>query len=124
MSADDPPSVTPGASPYYERAVALDSSFQPAWARLSQAYSASYANLAPTAELATQAAAAAERARRLGPSRPESYLAQGNDERFVLKDNVRALATLRAGLKLAPSNVTMIGAMAVWSGTAETGKPR
>ena len=100
------------ALPYYQRAVALDSSFQPAWARLSQAYSASYANLAPTAELATQAAAAAERARRLGPSRPESYLAQGTYERFVLKDNVRALATFKSGLKLAPSNVTMIGAMA------------
>ena len=76
MSAVDLVSVT-RALPYYERAVALDSSFQPAWARLSQAYSTSYANLAPTAELATQAAAAAERARRLGPSRPESYLAQG-----------------------------------------------
>ncbi len=110
MSAVDLASVT-RALPYYERAVALDSSFQPAWARLSQAYSASYANLTPTAELATQAAAAAERARRLGPSRPESYLAQGTYERFVLKDNVRALATFKSGLKLAPSNVTMIGAI-------------
>ena len=110
MSATDVPSVN-RALPYYQRAVALDSSFQPAWARLSQAYAASYANLTPTAELATKAAAAAERARRLGPSRPESYLAQGNYERFVLKDNVRALATFKAGLKLAPSNVTMIVAM-------------
>ena len=71
MSAVDLASVT-RALPYYERAVALDSSFQQAWARLSQAYSASYSNIDPTAELATQAAAAAERARRLGPSRPES----------------------------------------------------
>ena len=110
MSATDLSSLT-RALPYYQRAVALDSSFQPAWARLAQAYAISYANLAPTAELATKAAAAAERARRLGPSRPESYLAQGTYERNVLRDNVRALATFKAGLKLAPSNVTMISAM-------------
>jgi eukaryotic-like serine/threonine-protein kinase len=110
MSATDLSSVT-RALPYYERAVALDSSFQPAWAQLSQAYAALYGNLTPTAELATKAAAAADRARRLGPSRPESYLAQGNYERLVLKDKVRALATFKSGLKLAPSNVTMISAM-------------
>ena len=62
---------------------------QLAWAQLSRALLGSYSNLTPTAELATQAAAAAERARRLGPFRPESYLAQGTYERFVLKDNVR-----------------------------------
>ncbi|HEY7614775.1 MAG TPA: protein kinase [Gemmatimonadales bacterium] len=99
------------ALPYYQRAVALDSSFQPAWARLAHAYSALYANLNPTAELATQAADAMEQARRLGPSRLETYLAQGTYERFVLKDNARALATFKAGLKLAPSNVTIIGAL-------------
>jgi serine/threonine-protein kinase len=99
------------ALPYYQRAVDLDSSFLPAWARLSQVYSIQYANLTPTAELASNAAAATERARRLGPSRPESYLAQGTYERNVLKDESRALTTLKAGLKLAPSNVAVIGAM-------------
>jgi eukaryotic-like serine/threonine-protein kinase len=110
MTSSDPAAIT-RALQYYQRAVALDSSFQPAWARLSQAHATLYANLYPTAELAAQAAAAAERARRLGPSRPESYLAQGVYERFVLRDNVRALATFKAGLKLAPSNVAMIVAM-------------
>ena len=38
-------------------------------------------------------------ARRLGPSRPESYLAQGTYERTVLRDNIRALATFKAGLE-------------------------
>ena len=117
MSALDPASLT-RALPHYERAVALDSSFAPAWARLSQAYSASYSTITPTARLAAQAAVAAERARRLGPSRPESYLAQGNYERFVLNDNVRSLATLRSGLLLAPSNVAMVGAMAVMEMTS------
>ncbi len=81
--------------------------------------------MTPTAELAAQAAAAAERARRLGPSQPESYMAQGTYERFVLGDNVRALATFKSGLRLAPSNVTMIGAHQLpWSRPQGTGKPR
>jgi serine/threonine-protein kinase len=99
------------ALPYYQRAVELDSSFLPAWARLSQVYSTQYGNLTPTAELASNAAAATERARRLGPSHPESYLAQGTYERNVLKDESRALTTLKAGLKVAPSNMAIIGAM-------------
>ena len=79
---------------------------------LSQSYSAQYANVAPTAELAAQAAAAAERARRLGPSRPESYLAQGTYERLVLKDNAASTGEpSRRASKLAPSNVVMIVAM-------------
>jgi serine/threonine-protein kinase len=99
------------ALPYYQRAVELDSSFLLAWARLSQTYSTQYGNATPTAELASNAAAATERARRLGPSHPESYVAQGTYERLVLRDDSRALTTLKAGLKLAPSNVTMIGMM-------------
>jgi TolB-like protein/Flp pilus assembly protein TadD len=110
MTIQDAPSIS-RALPYYRRAVELDSSFVLAWARLSQAYSTQYANAAPTAELASNAAVATERARRLGPSHPESYVAQGTYERLVLKDVSGALTTLKAGLKLAPSNVAMIGAM-------------
>ena len=110
MTLQDAPSIS-RALPYYRRAVELDSSFVLAWARLSLAYSTQYANVAPTAELASNAAAATERARRLGPSHPESYLAQGTYERLVLKDDSRALTTLKAGLKRAPSNMAVIGAM-------------
>ena len=110
MTIQDAPSIS-RALPYYRRAVELDSSFVLAWARLSQTYSTQYGNLAPTAELASNAAAATERARRLGPTHPESYLAQGTYERLVLKDESRALTTLKAGLKLAPSNMAVIGAM-------------
>ena len=110
MTVQDYSSLT-RALPHYKRAVELDSSFLPAWARLAQLYSTQYANAAATAELASNAAAATEKARRLGPSHPESYLAQGTYERLVLKDDSRALTTYNAGLTLAPSNVAMIGAM-------------
>ena len=65
------------AWPHYQQAVALDSTFVPAWAELSRVASALYGNRAPTPELAEQARHAAERARRLGPTRPEGFLALG-----------------------------------------------
>jgi eukaryotic-like serine/threonine-protein kinase len=110
LTRTDPPSLSRGL-PNYQRAVALDSSFLAAWARLAQVYSTLYSTRAPTPELASRAAAAAEQALRLGPSRPEGYLAQGSYERLVLKDDLRALATLKAGLELAPSNAAILGQM-------------
>jgi len=89
--------------------VTLDSAFQLAWAQLARTYTSLYANAMPTAELASAAAAALERARRLGPTRLETYLAQGSYERSVLKDDAKALATYKAGLKLAPNSVTLLG---------------
>ena len=96
------------AWPHYRRAVELDSTFVPAWAELSRVASALYGNRAPTPELAEQARHAAERARRLGPTRPEGFLALGSYYRQVLGDSRQALAAFQAGLKLAPSNVDLI----------------
>jgi TolB-like protein/Flp pilus assembly protein TadD len=103
----DIPSVQ-RATPHYQRAVALDSTFVPAWAELSRAASFLYSNRAPTPELAEQARRAAERARRLGPTRPEGFLALGFYYVQVVKDSRQALAAFQAGLKLAPSNVDLI----------------
>jgi eukaryotic-like serine/threonine-protein kinase len=99
------------AWPHYQRAVALDSTFVPAWAELSRVASALYANRAPTPELAELARHAAERARRLGPTRPEGFLALGLYHRSVARDSRQALAAYQAGLKLAPSNVELIVAV-------------
>ena len=88
--------------------MALDSTFVPAWAELSRVASALYGNRAPTPELAEQARHAAERARRLGPTRPEGFLALGFYYRQVSGDSRQALAAFQAGLKLAPSNVDLI----------------
>ena len=101
------------AWPHYQRAVALDSTFVPAWAELSRVASALYGNRAPTPELAEQARHAAERARRLGPTRPEGFLALGFYYRQVAGDSRQALAAFQAGLKLAPSNVDLIVAAGV-----------
>jgi serine/threonine-protein kinase len=106
------------AWPHYQRAVALDSTFVPAWAELSRAASGLYANRAPTPELAEQARHAAERARRLGPTRPEGFLALGLYYRSVPRDLRQALAAFQAGLKLAPSNVELIVAAGAMEQTA------
>jgi serine/threonine-protein kinase len=110
MGVQDIPSLGRGL-PHYQRAVELDSTFLLAWARLAISYATYYGNAAPTAELAAKAAAASERARRLGPTHPESFMAQSYYERIVLRDTDRARATLTAGLRLAPSHVPMLGAM-------------
>ena len=99
------------ALPHYQRAVALDSTFVPAWAQLSRAYTSLYSNRGPTPELAELARQAAERARRLGPTRPDGFLALGFYYRGVVGDSRQALAAFEAGLKLAPSNVDLIVAV-------------
>ena len=106
------------AWPHYRRAVELDSTFVPAWAELSRVASALYGNRAPTPELAEQARHAAERARRLGPTRPEGFLALGFYYRQVAGDSRQALAAFQAGLKLAPSNVELIVAAGAIEQTA------
>jgi TolB-like protein len=97
----------------YEQAVALDSSFVPAWAQLSRGRSYLYGNWIPTSELASQARVAAERARALGPDRPEGYLAFSEYYRIVTRDNPRSLAAAEAGLKLAPNNADLLTSAAV-----------
>ena len=115
--SEDIPSLQ-RAWPHYQRAVALDSTFVPAWAWLSRVASSLYANRAPTPELAQQARHAAERARRLGPTRPEGFLALGLYYRSVARDSRQALAAFQAGLKVAPSNVELIVAAGAMEQTA------
>jgi len=98
---------------FYEQAVALDSTFVPAWAQLSRARAYLYGNWIPTPELATQTRLAAERARALGPDRPEGYLALSEYYRNVMRDNPRALAAAETGLKLTPNNADLLTSAAV-----------
>jgi serine/threonine-protein kinase len=98
---------------FYEQAVALDSTFVPAWAQLARARSYLYGNWIPTPELAAAALHAAERARTLGPDRPEGQLALSEYYRNVPRDNPRSLAAAEAGLKLAPNNADLLASAAV-----------
>ena len=76
MTVTDPPSLR-RAIGFYERAVALDSTFALAWARLSLARSDSTATAFRTRRWREQARLAAERARRLNPNDPMVYRAFG-----------------------------------------------
>ncbi|MFL5493118.1 MAG: TPR end-of-group domain-containing protein, partial [Gemmatimonadales bacterium] len=107
----DPPSLR-RAIGFYEQAVALDSTFVGAWAQLARARALLYANGTPVPQLGQAAKFAAERARHLGPNRPESYLALGEYLGLVQLDNAQARAAYVAGLKLAPNNVELLGAAA------------
>jgi tetratricopeptide (TPR) repeat protein len=79
---------------------------------LASVYTRLYSGVAPTPDLAEQARAAVDRARRLGPDRPEVMHALGNYQRAVLRDQAQASRTFEAGLKLAPGNVDLIGSIA------------
>jgi eukaryotic-like serine/threonine-protein kinase len=112
MGLRDPPSMR-RAIGFYERAVALDSTFAPAWARLSHARSRLYANSVPDPALAAQARLAAERARRLNPQDPLVYRAFGAYYQTVNPiDLDRAAAEYKQGVRLAPDNVGLLGALA------------
>ena len=76
MGVSDPPSLR-RAIAYYQNAVALDSTFALAWARLSHAQIRLYGNSIPDPALAEQARLSAERARRLNPAEPLVYRALG-----------------------------------------------
>ena len=111
MSAADPPSLRRAVTAY-EQAVALDSSFVEAWARLSRAHSTLYWNSLPTPDEAPAARRAAERASTLARNRPEGHHAWGAYYKFVLADNRRALAEYDIALALAPGSADLLDAVA------------
>ncbi|MEP6689151.1 MAG: protein kinase [Gemmatimonadales bacterium] len=98
---------------YFEQAVALDSSFAPAWAELSRAHSLLYVNGTPSPESDRRAREGAERALKLAPNQPAGHLALGDYYSSVPSDQNRARHAYEAGLRLAPSNADLLGASAV-----------
>ena len=98
----------------YQQAVALDSSFALAWARLSQTWTASwFSNPSPVS--AENARRAAERAAALHPGSPESHVAMGDYYRLVRGDLERAMQEYSEGLRLAPNHVPLL----ISTGSAE-----
>ena len=79
------PTALERATVAYERAIALDSSFFQAWARLSQVYSSRYVNGIPTPESAARARTAAERALALAPDAAEPSLGRWENALDFLK---------------------------------------
>ncbi len=108
LAALDPPSLRRAVA-FYAEAVARDSTFGLAWARLAQAHALLYAGPAE-AEAARHALAKAER---LGPTASETYQAQAVYEDFVRRDPARALAAAEAGLARAPDHSELMATAAV-----------
>jgi len=101
---------------YYQQAVALDSGFVEAWARLSLAHSILHSNGGSPSQAEAEAArTAALRTLALGPDRPEGRLAQGVYYLGVVRDNRRALEQFSLGLRAAPNHVDLLA----WAGLAE-----
>jgi tetratricopeptide (TPR) repeat protein len=107
------PTALERATAAYERAVALDSSFVQAWARLSQTYSSRYANAVPTPEGAARARAAAERALALAPDAAEPRLALGSYYDFVTGEYAKALEQFALGRRADPNNAELLSAAAL-----------
>ena len=101
------------AAEQYEYAVALDPDFTAAWANLASIYSYAHGWVKPDPARAERARHAAERARALGPERPESRMAMGSYYTYVQKDTQRALAEYLEGLERAPNHVPLLVRAAV-----------
>ncbi|HEX6107346.1 MAG TPA: serine/threonine-protein kinase [Gemmatimonadales bacterium] len=110
---DNSPSELELAAGAYERAVALDSTFVPAWARLSQARSLVYSNGMPTPAGLERARAAAERALALDPDAPEARLAMGTFFDFVTGEYDKALEQFALGQRVAPNNADLLSGAAL-----------
>jgi eukaryotic-like serine/threonine-protein kinase len=108
----NPPTLR-SAITYYEQAVALDSGFAEAWAKLARAHAGYYYNVTPSAADADAARRAAERAVALAPGRPESQLAMGGYYYLVRADNEKALEGYEEGLRATPDNAELLTAAAI-----------
>jgi eukaryotic-like serine/threonine-protein kinase len=116
-------SATRRALGYYERAVALDSTFALAWAQLSQKQSWIYwATPAPAGAVAARTAA--ERAVALAPNLPEAYLALAVYHYYVHHDLARAQEHAVRAWQLRPKDallLTMVASNHVALGHTEEG---
>ncbi|MFI5250359.1 MAG: protein kinase [Gemmatimonadales bacterium] len=109
-----------------EQAVALDSGFAQAWARLADIHATLYLTTVPTRADALGAHDAAERAVALAPAAFDGYMARGSYDLLVSHDVAGALAALQMAVRLAPSSagaVTQLAyckaALGQWPGAVE-----
>jgi serine/threonine protein kinase/Tfp pilus assembly protein PilF len=108
FEAQSAPNASWEARIFYERAVQLDPKFAIAWARLSRAdalqYKARYDVHSTLASLADAAKSALENAQRLEPDSPETLLALGYYQYWVLEDFGAAKTTFRRVGEMLPSS--------------------
>jgi TolB-like protein/class 3 adenylate cyclase/Tfp pilus assembly protein PilF len=97
------PSFSEEAPGFYERAVQLDPNFALAWARLSRANALIYFNLGEAVRR-DAAKRALENAQKLAPNLPETLLALGYYQYWVLRDYGPAKTTFERVSKMLPGN--------------------
>jgi TolB-like protein/class 3 adenylate cyclase/Flp pilus assembly protein TadD len=99
---------------FYERAVQLDPNFAAAWARLSRAHAFLYFGRAdtPPATRRDAAKSALETAQRLEPNSPETLLALGYYQYWVLSDYGSAKTTFERVSKMLPNSSEVLLALA------------
>ena len=107
MTAFAPASLRQAISAY-EQAVALDSTFVEAWARLAQAQATLYYNGEPTPAKSEASRHAAERALTLDPGRAEGHAAMGLYYYNVLSNIPRARVEDSIAHSLAPGNTDVL----------------
>jgi TolB-like protein/Tfp pilus assembly protein PilF len=104
--------VTRKAIDSYDRAVQLDPNFALAWARLSRADAGLYFEFGDTTAARRDAAKAAlENAQKLQPNAPETQLALGYYQYFILRDYGLAKTTFGLVHKLLPGNSEVLEAL-------------
>jgi len=91
----------------YEQAIAIDSTFYLAWARIAQTHALSYFS-SPDPRIGEAARLAAERARAIAPASPEAHLAMGDYYANAKFDQQRAREEYAAGLRLAPNHIDLL----------------
>jgi serine/threonine protein kinase/tetratricopeptide (TPR) repeat protein len=91
----------------FEQAVALDTSYAVAWARLSQTASLVGVLGSPSPALVERSRLAAERSLALAPDRPEGRMAMGDYYRRIPRDLDRALDEYTRGERQSPSNAEL-----------------
>lgn len=107
------PEIASKAIGSYERAVELDPNFAIAWARLSREEAALYVNGNDSAPAARRDAAkrALENAQKLAPDSPETLLALGYYQFFVLRDYGAADTTFEGVSKILPGSSEALEAL-------------
>ena len=102
------PAALRQAISYFEQAVALDTAYAQAWARLSQTASLVALLGFPTPALLERARFAAERALAIAPDHPEAHLAMGEFQRRITRDYPRAIEEYSKGERQSPSNASVV----------------
>ncbi|HWA57342.1 MAG TPA: tetratricopeptide repeat protein, partial [Gemmatimonadales bacterium] len=98
---------------YYQQAIALDSTFALAWARMSRAQSLLWTNGVPEPALGEAARQSAERAIALDPKLADARASYAGYWRDIRGDPARARQELEAALRLDPRNASALGGIAV-----------